>query len=80
MTMLVLGIALSLLKYLDIAPVAQWSWWWVLTPFALTILWWAWADSTGYTKRKAMEKMDQRKKDRLDKQKQALGMQPRKPR
>ncbi|MBP7413035.1 MULTISPECIES: TIGR04438 family Trp-rich protein [Simplicispira] len=80
MYMLVLGIALSLLKYLDIAPVAQWSWWWVLTPFALTILWWAWADSTGYTKRKAMEKMDQRKKDRLDKQKQALGMQPRKPR
>jgi small Trp-rich protein len=77
---LILGIALSLLKYLDIAPVAQWSWWWVLTPFALTILWWAWADSTGYTKRKAMEKMDQRKKDRLDKQKQALGMQPRKPR
>ena len=77
---LILGIALSLLKYLDIAPVAQCSWWWVLTPFALTILWWAWADSTGYTKRKAMEKMDQRKKDRLDKQKQALGMQPRKPR
>ena len=80
MYMLVLGIALSLLKYLDIAPVAQWSWWWVLTPFALTILWWAWADSTGYTKRKAMEKMDQRKKDRLDKHKQALGMQPRMPR
>lgn len=77
---LILGIALSLLKYLDIAPVAQWSWWWVLSPFAVTILWWAWADSTGYTKRKAMEKMDQRKKDRLDKQKQALGMQPRKPR
>lgn len=77
---LILGIALSLLKYLDIAPVAQWSWWWVLTPFALTILWWAWADSTGYTKRKAMEKMDQRKKDRIDKQKQALGMRPRNPR
>ena len=77
---LILGIALSLLKYLDIAPVAQWSWWWVLSPFAVTILWWAWADSTGYTKRKAMEKMDQRKKDRIDKQKQALGMRPRNPR
>ena len=80
MYMLVLGIALSLLKYLDIAPVAQWSWWWVLTPFALTILWWAWADSTGYTKRKAMEKMDQRKKDRINKHKEALGIRPRKPR
>ena len=77
---LILGIALSLLKYLEVEPVAQWSWWWVLSPFAVTILWWAWADSTGYTKRKAMEKMDQRKKDRIDKQKQALGMRPRNPR
>lgn len=80
MYLLMLGIALALLKYLEVGPVAQWSWWWVLSPFALTILWWAWADSTGYTKRKAMEKMDQRKKDRLDKQKENLGMRPNKPR
>ena len=45
-----------------------------------TALWWAWADSTGYTKRKAMEKMDQRKKDRINKHKEALGIRPRKPR
>ena len=76
MYMLVLGIALSLLKYLDIAPVAQWSWWWVLTPFALTILWWAWADSTGYTKRKAMEREDQRKLDRINRQREAIGHKP----
>ena len=29
------------------------------------------ADASGYTKRKAMEKMDQRKKERIDRQKQA---------
>ena len=80
MYLLILGIALSLLKYLEVEPVAQWAWWWVLTPFALTAAWWAWADATGYTKRKAMDKMDQRKKDRLDKQKQALGIRPRDPR
>jgi small Trp-rich protein len=80
MYMLGLGIILALLKYLEIGPVAAWSWWWVLTPFGLTFLWWAWADSTGYTKRKAMEKMDQRKKDRIDKHKEAMGMRPRKPR
>ncbi|ART53562.1 hypothetical protein CBP34_07450 [Acidovorax carolinensis] len=80
MYLLVLGLVLSLLKYLEVGPVAAWSWWWVLSPFAITALWWAWADATGYTKRKAMEKMDQRKQDRINKHKEALGIQPRKPR
>lgn len=74
MYLLIIGIVLALLKYLEIGPVATWSWWWVLTPFALTVLWWAWADATGYTKRRVMDKIDQRKQDRLDKQKTALGM------
>ena len=80
MYMLVLGIVLVLLKYAEVGPVSAWSWWWVLSPFALAVMWWAWADATGYTKRRAMEKMDQRKKDRIDRQKEALGMRPRKPR
>ncbi len=77
---LILGILLVALKYLEIGPVAQWSWWWVLSPFAVTLLWWAWADMTGYTKRKAMEKMEERKKERIDRQKETLGMAPRRPR
>ncbi|MBS0508240.1 MAG: TIGR04438 family Trp-rich protein [Proteobacteria bacterium] len=77
---LLLGIILILLKYLEVGPVAGWSWWWVLSPFAVAVAWWAWADATGYTKRKAMEKMDQRKQDRIDKHKQALGMKARRPR
>ena len=77
---LILGILLAALKYLEIGPVAQWSWWWVLSPFAVTLLWWAWADMTGYTKRKAMEKMDERKKERIQRQKETLGMAPRRPR
>lgn len=74
---LLLGILFVALKYLEIGPVATWSWWWVLSPFAVTAAWWWWADATGYTKRKAMEKMDQRKMDRINKQKEALGMGPR---
>lgn len=74
MYLLMLGIALLLLKYFDIGFVANLSWWWVLSPFALTVLWWAWADSSGYTKRKEMEKMDQKKRDRIDKQRAALGL------
>ena len=76
---LLLGVVLILLKYLEVGPVANWSWWWVLAPFAVAAAWWAWADATGYTKRKAMEKMDQRKRDRINKHKEALGIQPRKP-
>ena len=75
-----IGIVLLVLKLMEIGPVAQWSWLYVLTPFALAVVWWAWADASGYTKRKAMEKMDQRKQDRINKNKEALGMRPRKPR
>lgn len=77
---LVLGILLILLKYLEVSPVVNWTWWWVLSPLAVTAAWWAWADASGYSKRKAMEKMDQRKQDRINKHKEALGIQPRKPR
>ncbi|NMM77525.1 hypothetical protein B2J86_08710 [Acidovorax sp. SRB_14] len=80
MYMLGLGIILVLLKSLHIGPPADWSWWWVVAPFALAAAWWAWADATGYTKRRAMEKMDKRKRDRIDRHKDALGMRPRKPR
>ena len=80
MWFLSLGVVLVLLKYLEIGPVAAWSWWIVLLPFGLAAAWWAWADATGYTKRKAMEKMDQRKQDRINKHKEALGMKTRRPR
>ena len=70
---LALGILLVLLKYLEIGPVAQLSWWWVLSPFAVTAAWWAWADASGYNKRKAMAKMDKRKQDRIQRQKEAMG-------
>ena len=77
---LLLGLLLILLKYLEIGPVAGWSWWWVLAPLAAAVLWWAWADASGYTKRRAMERMEQRKQDRINRQKDALGMRTRKPR
>ena len=80
MYLLGLGIVLLLLKWQGIGFVADWSWWWVLSPFLGAVLWWGWADSTGYTKRKAMEKVEKRKQDRVNKQKEAMGMRPRKPR
>jgi len=72
MYLLGLGLVLMVLKYLEWGPVAQWSWWLVLTPFALAALWWTWADATGYTKRKAMEQDDKRREERRARTKDAL--------
>jgi small Trp-rich protein len=68
-----LGIVLLAMWYLEIGPVAKWEWWVIFLPFGLAIAWWAWADSTGYTKRKAMDRENARKKARLDKHKEAIG-------
>ena len=78
MYLLLIGLVGLVLKYLEIGPVAAWSWWVVLIPFALAVVWWAWADSTGYTKKKEMNKMDLRKKERIEKQRVAMGMLPKK--
>ena len=72
MYLLVLAVILLLMKWQQIGPVAEWPWKWIAAPFILTILWWAWADWSGYTKRKAMEKEDQRKADRHRKQRESL--------
>ena len=79
MYFLLIGIVALLMKYLEVDPVAAWSWWVVLSPFALAAAWWTWADKSGHTKRVEVEKMDRRKQVRIDKQRDAMGMLPRKP-
>lgn len=80
MLFLGLGLVLLALKYLEIGAVAAWSWWVVLAPFGLAVAWWAWADWSGYTKRKAVEKENARKQARIDKNRDALGMLPKRSR
>jgi small Trp-rich protein len=74
MYFLIAGIALLALKYLEIDPVAAWSWYVVLSPFALAVAWWSWADWSGYTKRKVVQRENDKKQARIDKQKEKLGM------
>lgn len=69
-----LGLILLVMKYLQIDPVGGWSWLVALAPFGLAVAWWAWADASGYTKRKAVEKDELRKKARIDKNRAALGI------
>ena len=74
MYLLGLGLILLIMKYFEFGPVAEWSWWLVLAPFGLAVLWWAWADWSGYTKKKAMERDDARRQSRIDKTRKTLGM------
>lgn len=77
MYFLLIGMLAVGLKFLDIEPVGSLNWWQVLLPFALAVAWWAWADASGYTKRKEVEKMDDRKQKRIDRQRASMGL-PRK--
>ena len=63
---------LSYLEVTDVGGISGMSWWWVLGGFALTAAWFAYADASGLTRRKATEKMEARKKERLQKQRDAL--------
>lgn len=73
-----LGIVLIALKYLEIGTPATWPWWVILSPLALAVAWWTWADWSGYTKKKAVDRENARKQARLDKQRDQLGLGPRK--
>jgi small Trp-rich protein len=78
MWFVVLGVLLLLMKMTDFGSVGAWSWWWILAPFGAAVVWWAWADATGFTKRRQMEKMDAKRAERRKSQMAALGMEPRK--
>jgi len=74
MYFLLIGIAALVMKYLEFGPVATWPWWVVLSPFGMAVAWWAFADSSGYTKRVEIDLMEKRKQNRIDKQRAQMGM------
>ena len=73
MFFIILGVVLVLLKVADFGPVGSLSWWWVLLPFVLASIWWTWADKSGLTKRRAMNKIDAKREERRRKAMEALG-------
>lgn len=74
MYFLLIGIITLAMKYLEMGPVAAWPWWVALSPFGLAAAWWAWADWSGYTKKKAVQKENARRQARIDKSRENLGM------
>lgn len=73
MWLIVIGVLLIVLKLAEFGPIGALSWWWVLSPFVLAVLWWEFADKSGYTKRKEMDKLDERREARRQRSLEALG-------
>jgi small Trp-rich protein len=79
MYFVVIGILIILANLLGIGPMANWTWnitgdlWKFCVPFVFAAIWWAWADATGYYKRREMEKMDAKRQSRREEQMVALG-------
>jgi small Trp-rich protein len=68
-----LGVLTLVLKWLEIGPVAQWSWWAVLSPFALAVVWWALSDALGFTARARQKREDERREQRRRNTVESLG-------
>ena len=72
MYFLLIGVVVVLMKYLALAPVTYWNWWVVLSPFGMAMVWWAWADKSGYSQRVEMKKLEKRKSDRIQRHRDAM--------
>ncbi len=74
MYLVIVGVLLLAGKMAEWGPTANWSWWAVLAPFVGAMLWWHFADTSGWTKRRQMDKMEERKKQRRQRAMAALGL------
>lgn len=74
MAFVLIGVALVVLRMLELGPFAQLGWGWVLAPFGLAIAWWSWSDATGLTRRREEARMEERRQARRQKNIDALGL------
>jgi len=68
------GIVLMIMKYLAYGPVTNWPWPLVLSPFGMAMIWWWIADKSGMTARKTMDREQQRKLDRIERNRANMGL------
>ncbi len=77
MPLVIVGVLLMLAKVADLGPVGGWSWWVVAAPFIAAAVWWQFADASGLTRKREMDKMERRKSERRDKALESLGLRTR---
>ncbi len=80
MYFVLLGLFIILLHFAGIGPMADWTWkltgdlWKFRVPFAFAAALWAWADFSGYYKRREMRSMDEKRKKRREENMANLGI------
>jgi small Trp-rich protein len=85
MFFIIIGVLLLVLRFAGVSPMADWNLelfgdlWKLVLPFILALVWWAWADASGLTKRREMEKDEQRKTERRARNIDNLGLGPKDP-
>ena len=63
-----IGVAMIVLKVLEISVFSELSWWWVALPFAVGFLWFEFVEKRlGMDKKKAFDEIDKAKKERIKK-------------
>ena len=83
MWMVLIGVLLIVLNLAGIGPVGNWTWtlggdlWKFALPFGLAAIWWAWADMSGLNKRREIEKMEEKKRNRRNENLVSLGLSSR---
>jgi small Trp-rich protein len=74
MPLVAIGVLLLAAWWTDFGPFGNLPWWVVALPFVGAVLWWWFADSTGWTQKQAMNRMEARKVKRRESQMEALGL------
>lgn len=69
MWFIAVGTILLLMKWLEFGPVAHWSWWIVLAPFLIGLVWFEIIEPIfGFDKKKVHSDLEKFKRERLRKQ------------
>jgi small Trp-rich protein len=68
MPIIILIVVLGLLRYFEIGPVANLSWWWIVALFGLAFIWFEFIERIfGLDKRKAHDEMERIREERVKK-------------
>jgi small Trp-rich protein len=66
MWLVLVGLILLVSKLLEIGPLVDLSWFWVLLPFVVALVWWeVFERRLGLDKKKAFDELEQAKKERI---------------
>lgn len=66
MPLIIIIVALALLRYLEVGPFADISWWWIIGLVGVAFVWFEYIEKMlGLDKRKANEQLEQARKERV---------------